>query len=117
MLIRLNPQEMGRIEVRLSFDDAGAVRAVLASESPAALEMLRRDSADLARSLNDAGVRADAQSFRFDGRGSGDGQQPRQQHGQRQDGPFADAGADAALAEEIQEYRRVRTSGTVDVIA
>ena len=47
LTVRLNPAEMGRIEVRLSFDDRGTLRAVVAAESAAALEMLRRDHADL----------------------------------------------------------------------
>ena len=122
MLIRLNPQEMGRIEVRLRFDDSGAVRAVLASESPAALEMLRRDSGDLARSLADAGVRSDAQSFKFDrsgndsawqrgqGGGSGHGQQGRDD-GSQNYGSATDDEPDPA------SYRQLRGSGQVNLIA
>ena len=115
LVVRLDPERMGRIEVRMAFDDNGTLRATVQADSPAALELLRRDSGDLTRSLNDAGVRADSQSFKFDGRSPGDGNQPRQQ-GQRQNEQFAD-NQTAAPAEETTEYRRVRTSGTVDVIA
>jgi flagellar hook-length control protein FliK len=123
MLIRLNPQDMGRIEVRLSFDDSGAVRAVLASESPAALEMLRRDTGDLARSLADAGVRSDAQSFRFDrsggesgwqrgqsGQGGQSGQSGREQHG----GPYQ---AGAEDDQDLPAYRQLRGSGQLNLLA
>ena len=119
MVIRLNPQEMGRIEVRLSFDESGAVRAILASESPAALDMLRRDSGDLARSLADAGIRSDAQSFRFD-RGAGEsGSQRGQGHGNPQ-GRQSDGRNLAGGAEDEQNspaYRQLRGSGQVDLIA
>ena len=120
MLIRLNPQEMGRIEVRLTFDESGAVRAVLASESPAALEMLRRDTGDLARSLADAGVRSDSQSFRFD-RSGGDGAGQRghgggnAQHDRQASGPAFQGGADEEPDASV--YRQLRSSGQVNLIA
>ncbi|WP_188054513.1 flagellar hook-length control protein FliK [Sphingosinithalassobacter sp. CS137] len=73
--VRLNPAELGRIDVTLAFED-GALRATVRAESPAALELLRRDTADLGRALDQAGVRSDAQSFRFESR-AGDGGQGR----------------------------------------
>ena len=74
LTIRLAPDNLGKIEVRMSFDEHRSLRAVVAAESSVALEMLRRDTADLNRALTDAGVRTDGQSFRFDGRSSsGDG--------------------------------------------
>lgn len=79
LVIRLDPVELGKIQIRIQFDDQGSLRAHVSAESPAALEMLRRDSGDLARALNDAGVRTDPQSFQFDARG-----QNREQPGQRQ---------------------------------
>lgn len=118
LTVRLNPVEMGRIEVRLSFDDRGALRAFVAAESPAALDMLRRDSADLGRALADAGVRADAGSFRFDSRsGSGEGGQfwQRQQGGTQQRGS-----GHALLSAEVDPdpvYRPLRNGGRVDLIA
>ena len=119
MLIRLNPQEMGRIEVRLSFDDSGTVRAVMASESPAALDMLRRDSGDLARSLADAGIRSDSQSFKFD-RGGGDGNWQRGHSGGGQQGRNQNQHAFHGGADEEQDqshYRQLRGSGQVNLIA
>jgi flagellar hook-length control protein FliK len=116
LVVRLNPEHLGRIEVRMAYDDGGTLRAVVQADSPVALDLLRRDSADLTRSLTDAGVRADSQSFRFDSRSGGDGGQPRQQQpGQRQADSFADNGQ--PVPDEAPVYRRVRTSGSVDVIA
>lgn len=122
LTVRLNPVEMGRIEVRLAFDERGSLRAVVAAESPAALDLLRRDTADLGRALADAGVRSDAQSFRFDARaGGGDGGQPWQrQRGGQDGGQGAVSGrgyADAGNASEEPLYRPLRTSGRVDLMA
>lgn len=127
LLVRLNPQEMGRIEVRMSFDDRGSLRAVVTADSSAALDMLRRDAADLNRTLADAGVRADGDSFRFNSRSGGDSgtqtpwQQGRQDsgaggHGGRQhqnDGYAWQKGAEA----DEPNYRRLYTSGQVDLMA
>lgn len=120
--LRLNPVDMGRIEVKLSFDDSGTLRAIVSADTPAALDMLRRDSADLGRALSDAGVRADTQTLRFDTR-AGDGQRgqandngpawQRPQDGRS--GPTTDAGPD--VAEDITAYRPLRTRGGVDMVA
>lgn len=121
LTVRLNPVEMGRIEVRLSFDERGSLRAVVAAESPAALDLLRRDSADLGRALADAGVRADAGSFRFDARsGGGEGGQfwQRQQDGGQRAAPgrgYAAAGGGGG--DEEPTYRPLRTSGRIDLMA
>lgn len=118
MTIRLNPVEMGRIEVRMAFDDGGSLRAVVAAESPAALDMLRRDAADLTRALTDAGIRSDAQSFRFDSRSGGDGQGWQRQHqgGEQRSGDARAAATDAPEGDE-PHYRPLRTSGQIDLMA
>ena len=87
----------------------------------------RRDAADLNRTLADAGVRADGDSFRFNSRSGGDSgtqtpwQQGRQDsgaggHGGRQhqnDGYAWQKGAEA----DEPNYRRLYTSGQVDLMA
>ncbi|MBB5713700.1 flagellar hook-length control protein FliK [Sphingomonas aerophila] len=121
LTVRLNPAEMGRVEVRIAFDDAGTLRATVAAERPAALDLLRRDSADLGRALNDAGVRADGQSFRFDTRaGTGDGQ-AWQRNGSQQDGGRQQQSGGRGYAGDTPAdepvYRALRTSGRVDLMA
>lgn len=115
LTIRLDPAELGRIHVRMHFDDQGSLRAHVTAESHAALEMLRRDSQDLARALGDAGVRTDAQSFRFDGRGQ-DGSQQGQRHAQAWQQHDAHGHTGEPLPEE-PVYRRLRTNGAVDLFA
>lgn len=63
--IRLDPPDLGRIDVRLEFN-RGEVRAVVTSDNPATHDLLRRDAEGLARMLTDNGFRADAGAFRFD---------------------------------------------------
>lgn len=63
--IRLNPPEMGRVEVRLEFSADGGVRAALFAEKPETLNLLQRDAAALERALNDAGVKTDSGSLNF----------------------------------------------------
>lgn len=121
LLVRLAPAELGRIEVRMAFDDRGGLTTVIAADSPIALDMLRRDSADLSRSLNDAGFRSDAQSLRFDAGGDrgGDrgGGQPRTpwQTATQKSGPSDDFGAASDF--EQTPYRQLRTSGRYDLMA
>jgi chemotaxis protein MotD len=77
--VRLDPAELGVVEVRWSTDEQGRVRTVVAAENPATLDLLKRDAQQLARALNDAGVPADTSSFQFDLRREGQQQQaPRQ---------------------------------------
>lgn len=54
--IRLDPPELGRVDVRLSVDDSGKAQASLLVDKPATLEMLQRDSSSLHRALSDAGL-------------------------------------------------------------
>jgi hypothetical protein len=120
LTVRLNPAEFGRIDVTLSFDDRGTLRAVLAAETPAALDVLRRDSADLGRALSDAGMRTDAQSFRFDTRQGGADAGGQGAPGQQRWQPAATPrhlSATVADALPEPEYRPLRTRGGVDLMA
>ncbi|MGK6356701.1 flagellar hook-length control protein FliK [Sphingomonas sp. DT-207] len=114
--VRLNPVELGRIEVTLAFDDRGNLQATMRTESAQALDLLRQDVPELARTLDQAGVRADAQSFRFESRaGDGGGSQssPHQQRGNQQH-----ASAEQGDFEtDDQPYRAIRGDGRVDLLA
>ncbi|MXP10433.1 hypothetical protein GRI68_09615 [Altererythrobacter halimionae] len=118
LTIRLDPAEMGEIRIRLQFDDRGTMRAHVAAESSVALEMLRRDSAELARALGDAGVRTDPQSFQFEarsqGRGDQQGQHGRPETPQRQDATHAETDVDN---DEPSPRSKLRNSGSLDLFA
>ncbi|WP_159980892.1 MULTISPECIES: flagellar hook-length control protein FliK [unclassified Novosphingobium] len=119
LLIRIDPRHMGRIDVRMSFDNDGVLRAVVSTDSPATLDMLRRESADLSRALTDAGVRSDPQSLRFDSSaGGGSGGQSRQgQRTQAQAPDYGGASDFAGSGDEIPIHRSLRGSGHVDLMA
>ena len=54
--IRMDPADLGRVDVRLSVDAAGKAQAHLTAEKPQTLELLQRDSQTLERSLKDSGL-------------------------------------------------------------
>ena len=57
--IRLDPPELGRIDVRLDVDKQGNVTSHLVVERSATLDMLRRDAPQLERALQDAGLKTE----------------------------------------------------------
>ncbi|MFK4873433.1 flagellar hook-length control protein FliK [Novosphingobium sp. ZW T3_23] len=120
LLIRLDPRHMGRIDVRLSFDHDGVLRAVVSADSASSLDMLRRESTDLGRALADAGVRSDGQSLRFDSRsgGQGGGRWQGDQNSQHQAGHQSQGGlSDGFGGSDDPIYRPLRSSGHVDLMA
>jgi flagellar hook-length control protein FliK len=54
--IRLDPPELGRVQVHLSVDATGTAQAHLVVDKPQTLEMLQRDAPNLNRALTDAGL-------------------------------------------------------------
>jgi flagellar hook-length control protein FliK len=54
--IRLDPVDLGRVDVRLTVDDAGKAQATLSVEKPQTLDMLQKDQPQLERALKDAGL-------------------------------------------------------------
>lgn len=116
LVIRLDPAELGKIEVRLRMDEARQLSAEVTADQPATLELLRRDSDSLTRALSDAGFRADDQSLRFDSRGFGQSDQQAQQ-GRRIASRAYLPQDDAVAAQSIPTPVQVRSSGRVDLVA
>ncbi|GAA4217437.1 hypothetical protein GCM10022253_16010 [Sphingomonas endophytica] len=121
LTVRLNPANMGRVDVRLSFTDEGHLHAAVRADNPAALDMLRRDAPDLGRALADAGISTDLSSFSFDrsdGHASGFGQSPHPQQDRRAVAAatpvFAPAGPDEAA---IPAYRPGRSGARINLMA
>jgi len=84
--IRLDPAELGRIDVRLDVDKHGRVTSHLTVDQPATLDMLRKDAPQLQRALEDAGLKTGDGGLQFSLRdqspqgGQGDSGQGRQSH-------------------------------------
>ncbi len=83
--IRIDPPELGRVEVRLDFGTEGRMKAHLVAENKEALELLQRDHRVLERALTDAGVKTDSASLNFSLKQQG-GQASAQQGSHGQDG-------------------------------
>jgi flagellar hook-length control protein FliK len=113
--VRLSPDTLGKVEVTLSFDNGGKLHATVRAESAHALDLLRQDMPDLGRALDQAGIRADAGSFRFESRSDGGGAQAQQQN-QNSSGGTQLAGNDEPDMTETA-YREIRGDGQVDLLA
>lgn len=83
--IRLDPAELGRIEVSIAVDREGAVRTHLVVERPETLNLLRHDAPKLEQALADAGLKPDTAGLSLSlkqGSGQGSGQETGQQQPQ-----------------------------------
>jgi flagellar hook-length control protein FliK len=63
--IRLDPAELGRIDVRIDVDRNGQVTSHLTVEKPETLSMLKQDAPQLQQALNDAGLKTGSGGLQF----------------------------------------------------
>jgi hypothetical protein len=63
--IRLDPADLGRIDVRIDVDRTGQVTSHLTVEKPETLSMLRQDAPQLQRALDDAGFKTGDGGLQF----------------------------------------------------
>ncbi len=63
--IRLDPPELGRIDVRLEIDSKGNTTTRLTVERTETLDMLQRDARGLEKALQNAGLKTDPGSLQF----------------------------------------------------
>jgi flagellar hook-length control protein FliK len=63
--IRLDPADLGRIDVRIDVDRNGQVTSHLTVEKPETLSMLQQDAPQLQRALDDAGLKTGSGGLQF----------------------------------------------------
>jgi len=63
--VKLNPQELGRVEIKLEVAKDGTVQATVTAENKETLAMLQKDASGLVKALSDAGLNTDAGSMNF----------------------------------------------------
>ncbi len=80
--IRLDPAELGRVDVQLEIKEDGQVKASLVVDRVETLAMLRRDASTLQQAFEQAGLRQSADGLQFSLRGEG-----QQREGQRDGEP------------------------------
>jgi flagellar hook-length control protein FliK len=110
--IALDPDELGRVEVKLRIDDEGAVKAEVRVERVETLQLLQRDARTLERAFEQAGLKTGGDGLQFSLQG-GEREADRQA---RQDGQPARSGTPAAdetpqHADIRQHYVRPAASG------
>jgi len=77
--IKLQPENLGKVDIELKFND-GRVTATITADTPEAVQHLQRDSQVLEKALQDAGLQTDRDSLQFNMRGE------QRQGGQANDG-------------------------------
>lgn len=103
--LRLDPPDLGRLEIKLQFDGSGKLKTFIAVEKPETYLMLQRDAQILERSLQDAGVETDgAISFEMFQEGE---QEFSHDGGHDGQGPFAKGQGDQSDNEEDVIYTSV----------
>jgi flagellar hook-length control protein FliK len=113
--IRLDPAELGSVDVRVEVRSNGEVRAHLVVERTETLDLMLRDQKNLERSLADAGLDVGSSGLQFSlkeqttGQG-GQGWRTYDEAATRPD-PAADAEADAAAQSAALAYRPARSGG------
>lgn len=73
--IRMDPPELGRIDVRLEMKDNGSVTTRLVVERAETLELLQRDTKLIERTLSDNGLKTDEGGIRMSLKNDGNGEQ------------------------------------------
>jgi hypothetical protein len=115
--IRLNPVELGRIDVKLELGHDGRLQAAIGAERHETLELLQRDARTLERALQDAGFKTDQQNFSFD-LGFAKREQTAWQAGTTPHaGNQPDAGPDAHTDQTTPRIPRPRHDGAIDIQA
>ena len=67
--IRLDPPELGRVDVRLSIDATGKTEAHVTADHPETLSLLQKDSSTLTQALRDSGLDVSQRGLNFSLRG------------------------------------------------
>jgi flagellar hook-length control protein FliK len=113
--IRLDPADLGRIDVRIDINRHGQVTSHLTVEKPETLQMLRQDSNQLHRALNDAGLSTNSGGLQFSLRD----QSQSGQNNQNQSTPHAQrliVSEEEVIPAAVASYGRMfGPSGGVDI--
>ncbi len=64
-VIRIDPPELGRIDVQLKMHDDGTVKAVIASDNASTYDLLRREASTIERALTESGLRTGSDGLSF----------------------------------------------------
>ena len=114
--MRLDPPELGRVDVRMEVSRDHRVTAVVSAETPQALAEIMRHARDLEQALQSAGLQLGDGALSFDlrqgGERAGDAREQKA-HGANADASDVDAAETAPLPESarpigLERWRGVR---------
>lgn len=110
--IRLNPPELGRVNVRLEFGKDGQVTTHLIVERPETLDLLNKDARQLERALTEAGVKIenDGLSFSLKEQDTKESDQDQSANGFEQS-----ASSDEEINEITPAFRRITGPNGLDI--
>ena len=115
--VRLDPADLGQIDVRIDVDRSGQVTSHLMVEKPETLSMLQQDAPQLQQALNDAGLKTGSGGLQFSLR-------DQSSSGQNNNGNLTNGNAhqlvvseeDTASPAAAGRYGRIAgTSGGIDI--
>lgn len=112
--IRLDPPELGRVDVRLSIDAAGKAVAHMATDQPQTLDLLRKDAPALTQALRDAGLDVSQNGLNFSLRGQ-DRQSGDNQSGGRKSSLSARLAIQAVQAPAALAYAGAASNARLDI--
>jgi len=121
--IRLRPESLGRVDVRLEVSRDGRVAAAVTVDNRDTLELLKSDARGLERALQDAGLKSDSGSLSFSLRGHdtearhGGGYAPNALPGDTGDGAAEDGDEPSASADSTHPQGGVMPDGRIDIRA
>jgi flagellar hook-length control protein FliK len=116
--IRLDPAELGRIDVRIDVDRSGQITSHLRVEKPETLSMLQQTAPQLQQALNDAGLKTGSGGLQFslrDHTSSGQNGNNDQSNGNAQRLVISDEDATPAATAGRSYGRMLSASGGIDI--
>jgi flagellar hook-length control protein FliK len=123
--IRLDPPELGRVDVKMHVDNTGAVNARLTVDRAETLDLFQRDRQSLERALSQAGLDAGKTNLEFSLRqnnhnpfaGMMGGDQRQQQPGYGAPSRFSNESEDIAAMPAVTLYRGTASAAGVNIFA
>lgn len=119
--IKLDPGNLGKVEVTLEVSSDGRLLAVIAADRPETLAMLQKDAGALEQNLRDSGLKTSSDSLSFMLReqareGGQQGEGRRGGHGRGHEGPDGTMGAaDLRAAQAASNARAAAARGGLDI--
>lgn len=109
--IRLDPAELGRVDVKLEIREDGEVNASLVVDRVETLQLLRRDASTLQQAFEQAGLKQGADGLSFSLRGEGQqGQNQEQGHQGRSRNGREEVGLQPQMGEVVMRRALISTS-------